>query len=168
MRRRGRPSTGARSRLTVLGLFVAGASLAATPQPDVHARIVAPQRAAAGSTAALVVEMTIGPGWHVNSHTPSEKYLIPTDVALKTSAGSLSPVRYPKDVEKRFAFADEPLRVYEGTVRFETDLAVPAGPGSAASIQGELSYQACNDRQCFAPARLPLAASVASVSKERK
>jgi hypothetical protein len=129
-------------------------------KPDVRAKIIAPAGLAAGSKATLAVEMTLGTNWHVNGHSPSEKYLIPTDVTLATSVGTLSPIRYPKDVEKRFSFADKPLRVYAGTVRFETDLEVPVGASGKASIAGTLSYQACNDQQCFAPAKIPLEASV--------
>ena len=129
-------------------------------RPDVRAAIVSPARVAAGSRATVSVEMTLGKNWHVNSHSPSEKYLIPTDLTLTSSVGTLSPIRYPKDVEKRFAFADKPLRVYEGTVRFETDLEVPAGASDKISIAATLSYQACNDQQCFAPAKLPLKASI--------
>ncbi len=146
--------------LAAVGAILAAKSLAAAAQPDVRARVVAPQQLNAGAPAVVVVEMTVGSGWHVNSHTPSEKYLIPTDVALKASAGTLSAIRYPRDVEKRFAFSDKPLRVYEGTVRFEADLSAPDGASGEASIQGELSYQACNDQQCFAPAKLPLTARV--------
>jgi hypothetical protein len=132
----------------------------AAERPDVRAAIASPRRVVSGSKATLIVEMTLGANWHVNSHTPSEKYLIPTDVTLTTSVGTLSPIRYPKDVEKRFAFADKPLRVYEGTVRFETDLELPAGASGKVSIAGSLAYQACNDHQCFAPAKLPLEASL--------
>jgi Disulphide bond corrector protein DsbC len=97
----------------------------------------------------------------VNSHTPSESYLIPTEVTLTASAGALSSVRYPKDVEKRFSFSDKPLRVYAGTVRFEADLDLPSGAGGSVSIAGSVSYQACDDKQCFTPAKIPLEAPIA-------
>jgi DsbC/DsbD-like thiol-disulfide interchange protein len=138
-------------------------NLRAAEKPDVRARLIAPARVGAGTKATLVVEMAIGEHWHVNSHIPSEPYLIPTVVALTASRGNLSAVRYPKDVERRFEFADQPLRVYEGTVRFEADLEVPAGSGDA-SIAGDLSYQACNERQCFAPAKIRLDATIVTSS----
>ncbi len=133
-------------------------------KPDVRARIVAPSSLAAGSKATLTIELTLGPTWHVNSHTPSETFLVPTDLDLTTSAGTLSPVHYPAHVERRFSFSEKPLRVYEGTVRFETDLALPAAARGQASIAGALSYQACNDQQCFPPAKIPLEASIAITS----
>ncbi|MFI5181676.1 MAG: protein-disulfide reductase DsbD domain-containing protein [Thermoanaerobaculia bacterium] len=129
-------------------------------KPDVKAALLAPRAAAPGSKTTVVVELTLGRGWHVNSHTPSESFLIPTNVTLASGTGRLSSVRYPKHVEKRFAFWEKPLAVYEGTVRFEADLEVPSGAAGKVAISGQLSYQACNDQQCFAPAKIPLEASV--------
>ena len=149
----------------VFAVVVAASALIAFPldaeKPDVRARVIAPAELSAGSKATIAVEMTIGSKWHVNSHTPSESWLIPTDVTLTASAGELSPVRYPKDVEKRFSFSDKPLRVYAGTVRFEADLQLPAGSPGPVAITGNVSYQACDDKQCFAPAKIPLEARLA-------
>lgn len=146
--------------LSLLLLAITGLEAAAAASgPDVRAKLVAPGAVPAGAKTTVVIEMTIGPGWHVNSHTPSEPYLIPTAATLTASAGTLSPIRYAKDEEKRFAFSDKPLRVYTGTVRFETDLELPAGGGGDVSVEGNLSYQACNDQQCFPPAKIPLKAA---------
>jgi hypothetical protein len=73
--------------------------------------------------------------------------------------------RYPAGVDRTFAFSDQPMSVYEGTVRFEADVAASAGAGGDATISGNLSFQACNDRQCFPPAKIPLTASVAVAAK---
>jgi hypothetical protein len=146
-------------------VLAAASALIATPlaaeKPDIRARLVVPEAVAAGSKQAITVEMTIGSKWHVNSHTPSESYLIATEVALTASPGALSSVRYPRDVEKRFSFSDKPLRVYEGTVRFEADLDLPAGAAGPVSVAGNVSFQACDDKQCFAPAKIPLQATIA-------
>jgi hypothetical protein len=143
-------------------LLLAGSLLA--EGPDIRAKISAPASLAPGAKGTVVVEMTLGSGWHVNSHTPSEKFLIPTNVTLAASAGTLSAVRYPKDVERRFEFSETPLRVYEGTVRFEADLTLPGNASGKIAVSGAVAYQACDDKQCFAPAKIPLATSVA-VSK---
>jgi DsbC/DsbD-like thiol-disulfide interchange protein len=142
-------------------LILAVPAILRAQTPDVHVWIDAPKSLAAGSTTTVVVEMALGPGWHVNSHTPAEKYLIPTTLTLDTTAGALSAVRYPPHVEKRFAFSDTPLRVYEGTVRFEIDLSLPPGAAGEASVSGNLSYQACSEKQCFPPAKIPLQATIA-------
>ena len=154
-----------RVRLWILAGLAAGGSVLpvslSAEKPDVRARLIAPPAVAAASGATLVVELTVGAGWHVNGHSPAEKFLIPTDLKLTTTAGTLSPVRYPPAVEKRFSFSETPLRVYAGTVRLETDLSTPADASGTVSITGALSYQACNEQQCFAPARIPLDVSIA-------
>jgi DsbC/DsbD-like thiol-disulfide interchange protein len=129
-------------------------------KPDVHARLEASARLVAGTTLPVVVEMTIGSGWHVNSHTPTEKYLIPTVITLGSGGGTFSPVRYPPDVVKQLAFAQHPLRIYEGTVTFESDFHVSADAAGPLRIAGAAAYQACDDRQCFPPSRIPLEAVI--------
>jgi hypothetical protein len=151
----------------ILTSFLLPRALSAAEKPDVRAKLIAPASVGAGSKVTLTVEMTIGEHWHVNSHAPSEPYLIPTAVALTASRGDLSAVRYPKDVERRFEFADKPLRVYEKTVRFEADLQIPTGTAGEVRVTGNLSYQACNERQCFAPAKIPLETTMAGVREAR-
>jgi DsbC/DsbD-like thiol-disulfide interchange protein len=140
---------------------VAFAGAAPPPRPQVEARLIAPATLAAGTTGAVVVEMTIGPGWHVNSHKPLQSFLIPTTATLTASAGALSEITYPEPVRRRFAFADEELAVYEGTVRFESQLSLPKPATGSVALDGVLSYQACNDSQCYPPAKVALKASVA-------
>ena len=144
--------------LSALGTLVPAALRA--EKPDVRVTLVAPPRLAAGTRATVVVEMALGNGWHVNSHAPGEKFLIPTDVSLTTTRGTLSEVRYPRHVEKRFAFSGQAMLVYEGTVRFEADLSLPADASGDAVIAGTVAFQACNDRQCFAPSKLPVDAKI--------
>lgn len=146
--------------LTSIAILAISPSLLAQ-KPDVRVRLVPPGSAVAGARTNLVVEMTLGPKWHVNSHTPAEDFLIPTELTLKASAGKLSQVRYPKHIERKFAFSEKPLRVYEGTVRFEAYLDLPAGAKGPVSLSGTLGYQACNDQQCFMPEKVPLEAKLA-------
>lgn len=147
-------------RHAAIGFALLGPLPLSAEKPDVHARILVPASAAPGAKLTIVVELTIGPRWHVNSHTPAETFLIPTDLSLAASPGTLSPVRYPPHAERRFAFSDKPLRVYEGSVRIEEDLEIPSDAAGSISITGALAYQACNERQCFAPAKIPLEATV--------
>jgi hypothetical protein len=128
--------------------------------PDVQAVLIAPQSLAAGATGVLVVELRLGKGWHANTHTPKQSFLIPTNVTLGAVGGTLSGVRYPKGVERRFEFSDEPLTVYEGAVRFEADLTAPGDVGGRIDVSGSLRYQACDEHACYPPATIPLAATV--------
>ena len=99
------------------------------------------------------IPVSILAGFHVNSNTPTEDYLIP--LSLKwTSLGALGggQVTYPKPTLEKYEFADQPLSVYTGNfdlaVSFKVAPNAAAGPGVAT---GKLSYQACNNRACFPP-----------------
>jgi suppressor for copper-sensitivity B len=107
----------------------------------------------AGGEAGLRAEVVIERGWHTNSHTPTFDYLIPTVVTLELPAGFSPPrVDYPPGEMKRFAFADQPISVYEGTVAIPIRLSLPPStPQGPLRVAGKLRYQACNDRLCLPP-----------------
>ncbi|MGH9365616.1 MAG: cytochrome c biogenesis protein CcdA, partial [Thermoanaerobaculia bacterium] len=99
----------------------------------------------------LTVTARIAQGWHVNSHTPSEDYLIPTSVVLDaTPSVTAGDARYPDGLQKKFAFSDKPLSVYEE--RFTVEIPISFSGDSAPVLAGKLEFQACNDKQCLAPA----------------
>jgi DsbC/DsbD-like thiol-disulfide interchange protein len=145
--------------LTALAVLAVGSAPVLAGKPDVTAKVVE-TTLSPGETGLVVVEMRLGPGWHVNDHKPLEEFLVPTVVTLKTSSGERLAVKYPKGELKRFAFSEAPLSVYAGAVRFEADLPVPPGTRAPVTLSGEVSYQACNAEQCFPPARIPLGASL--------
>jgi thiol:disulfide interchange protein DsbD len=102
--------------------------------------------------AALLV--TVGNGWHINSASPSDENLIATAAAFIPPPGlAVAEVRYPRGVAKRFAFSDRPLDVYEGTVVILLRITAATGmkPG-AYTLPVDISYQACNNDVCLAPA----------------
>jgi hypothetical protein len=141
-----------------LALALLSASLFAE-RPDVTAK-VAELRLPAGGQGSVLVELNLGPRWHVNSHTPTEDFLVPTDVTLATTAGEKLRVTYPKAQLRRFSFSETPLSVYAGKVHFEAELALPPGVRGRLPLTGEISYQACTDEQCFPPARISLSTTV--------
>ena len=102
----------------------------------------------------LRLSATIASGWHVNSHRPSEDYLIPTAAKLDSQSGVTfgEPV-YPAGVDKKFAFSEAALSVYESAFAIEVPVLWDASRPPAA-ISGQLEYQACNDKSCLAPASL--------------
>jgi thiol:disulfide interchange protein DsbD len=113
-------------------------------------------RLVAGKPFRLAVVADVRAGWHVNSHKPKEDFLIPTEVKLKPAAGlKFSAVVYPNDVERKFAFSEQKLAVYEGKTVFvvaaSVDAAAAPGPRTIAAV---LSYQPCNENQCLPPTQL--------------
>jgi DsbC/DsbD-like thiol-disulfide interchange protein len=97
------------------------------------------------------IPLMVDPGFHVNSNTPSEDYLIPLKLTWK-STGALEggAVSYPKPTLEKYEFSEKPLSVFTGnlvvTASFKVKANAPAGPGAAV---GQLTYQACNNNACF-------------------
>jgi thiol-disulfide isomerase/thioredoxin len=147
-----RPPTACRL-LAALLLALPAFSLSAQT-PDVRARITAPARLAPGRSDVLTLELVVGPGWHIQSHFPSRSELVATEVVVTTTSGSIEGLRYPEGAEEAFPFADRPLRVYEGVVRFPFALALPSEAAGKVAVAAVVTYQACDDRQCFPPARI--------------
>jgi DsbC/DsbD-like thiol-disulfide interchange protein len=107
--------------------------------------------------AAVVVE--IARGYHMNSHKPTDSYLIPTTLTAEMPAGiELRDTIYPAGKMERFTFSpDKPLDVYTGSVTLRLRLAAQAGAAlGTATIPVTLRYQACNDSACLPPVKVPV------------
>ena len=63
---------------------------------------------------------------------------------------------YPKGVDLLLEGFDEPLSVYEGTVQLKTTIDVPENFTGQESVTLTIRYQACNEKECHAPAKLVL------------
>jgi thiol:disulfide interchange protein DsbD len=131
---------------------IAAAALGALPAPEellkVSARLEVSGQTASGVVA---VEARVLEGWHVNSHNPTEDYLIPTTVQLSPSQGlTAGEPRYPEGRLVKFSFADKPLSVYQD--RFTVEVPVTWSGAVPSSVAGRIDFQACNDKQCLAPA----------------
>jgi hypothetical protein len=100
------------------------------------------------------IPVTVKEGYHVNSNTPSEEYLIPLKLTW-TSTGALEggTVNYPKPTME--TYIDKPISVFTGNfdlvANFKVAANAPAGPGV---VTGKLSYQACNNKACFPPKKI--------------
>ena len=145
-----------RATLTLLGLALVSALAAQAPNPATLLKVqasVAPGAAPGQGT--LVLRAALAPGWHVNSHRPSEEYLIPTTVQVQAPGSvKLGEPRYPDGKMLKFSFSETPLSVYEK----EFEIQVPlqwSGSGPAPALSGAIEFQACNDTQCLAPASVP-------------
>lgn len=156
-------------RLLACVLCLSAASLvAAQGAHQVLFTPAAPVTVSAGGSAKVELKFRILPGFHINSDKPAGELLIPTTLTLNEADGlSVATVAYPKAKELRFDFApDEPLHVYDGDITVAATLkaAASAAPGTR-TLKGELRYQACNDRACFPPRKLPVELQVRVVKK---
>jgi hypothetical protein len=105
-----------------------------------------------GGAVEAKLAVSLQPGYHVNSNTPSEAYLIP--LRLTWGAGPLenTAVTFPKPTMETYEFSKKPLSVFTGNFeivsKFKVAESAKIGPALAT---GKLRYQACNDKACFPP-----------------
>ena len=133
------------------GLLLCAAALALpAPRPSTLLKVEARILPGAAGSAVLRIDATLADGWHVNSHHPSEDYLIATSVRLDPTPGiQFGEPKYPEGKSKKFAFAEKPLSVYEGSFAIEVPLTLTGSQPPEAA--GAVAFQACSDTQCLAP-----------------
>ena len=105
---------------------------------------------AAGKAAPVALHFRVAAGLHVNSHTPSDEFLIPTVFSIPDGAGvKLTEAKYPVGVNITLpADPKTKLNVYTG--EFTIDAQLTAAPGNHL-VQAKLRYQACDQTQCLPP-----------------
>lgn len=104
----------------------------------------------AGKSSAIALHFRIVEGLHINSHTPSDEFLIPTVFSIPAGDGvKLEAANYPTGAN--ITLPSDPktkLNVYTGEFVIQAKITAPRGNHL---VQGKLRYQACNDSQCFPP-----------------
>lgn len=112
-----------------------------------------------GETFQAAVSLTIAKGWHINANPASLDFLVPTTFEVNSELPvDVRSVDYPSGKVLRFEFADAPLIVYDGetTIRATVNVDESARTIDSGVLRLRLSYQACNDQQCLAPATIEL------------
>ena len=110
----------------------------------------------------VAVVVDIHAAYHMNSHKPSEAYLIPTTLTPKLPEGiTLLDTSYPAGHTKKFSFSDNPLNVYAGKVTLKLKLSAgEKAPLGETTIPITLRYQACNESACLPPVKIPIEAQL--------
>jgi thioredoxin:protein disulfide reductase len=108
--------------------------------------------AKAGSTVKVALSLQVDEGYHVNSNTPADEFLIPLRLSWSPGPLQSGAITFPKPQLEKLQFSEKPVSVFKGTFEIATRFKVPADakPGQSV-LAGKLHYQACNDRMCLAP-----------------
>jgi len=110
-----------------------------------------------GETVSATVRVRLKPGYHVNSNTPSEDYLIPLKLTWEGKPLEVAGVDFPAPHNEKYEFSEKPLSVFTGDFAITTRFKIPAnaavGMGLAA---GKLRYQACSLTACLPPKTIPV------------
>jgi len=108
------------------------------------------------------LELAISPGFHVNANPATFPYLIATEVQPgKVDGLTVSDkLMYPPPKMETFAFADQPLAVYEGNVSIPIPLTAVPGAKGQRTVPFKIRVQACDNEKCYPPATLDAALAV--------
>ena len=143
-------------KLTLAGEQTAIPSPSAVVKPQTYVSLDPVPR---GKTFEVAIVVEIARGFHMNSHKPTDPYLIPTTLTPQLPAGfELVDTIYPDGSKEKFAFSpNKPLDVYTGKVTLRLRLSARAdAPLGAATLPITLRYQACNDTTCLQPVKVPV------------
>ena len=134
----------------------ATSSAAAVVKPQTYVSLEPVPR---GRTFEVAIVVEIARGYHMNSHKPTDPYLIATTLTAQVPAGfEILDTVYPEGQQEKFAFSpNKPLNVYTGKVTLKLRVAAHANATLGASIIPiTLRYQACNDTTCLQPVKAPV------------
>ena len=123
---------------------------------------VAEAQLPAGGSGEAIVRVNVQSGYHVNANPPTYPYLKATELTLQPVDGiTVGFITYPTATNKKFAFEEKPLAVYEGEVPIKvTFKAAAAAAKGSHSIPAKLNVQACDDQVCYPPGVLDLSIPV--------
>ena len=101
------------------------------------------------------LNVTVLPGFNVNSDKPKDEFLIPLKLTWADGPLEVKSVTYPKPEEIRVG--KSMLLVFTGNFTLQTEFKASdqSAPGQAVQT-GKLRYQACNNEMCFRPASIDI------------
>jgi hypothetical protein len=124
------------------------------------------QQAIAGSRVSLIAEIELQPGVHV--YAPGVQGYKPIALVLKDAGGlDFEPAVYPNPKILYLPAIQEHVPVFEGKFRVTQDATVDVSKTRELfhsvlaserkiKIEGELKYQACDEKVCYPPATVPV------------
>ncbi|MGA7851998.1 MAG: protein-disulfide reductase DsbD domain-containing protein [Candidatus Acidiferrales bacterium] len=119
-----------------------------------------------GNRVTLIAQIELPPNVHV--YSPGVQGYKPIQLTLSPADGiEFAPVAFPTSKVLYLAAIEEHVPVFEGKFRITQDVTVTVSKtrdivrslvsaGKTISITGVLSYQACDDRDCYPPASVPV------------
>jgi uncharacterized protein len=122
-----------------------GKATAEIESPERMARSVVRIGAEQLSEHEIEIILSVAEGYHL--HAPDARQYTPTRLEIEGAR-----VTYPSARLARFEFADDPVPVLDGEVRFAVRFDTNPGP----RILGALTYQACSDSACLPQVTVPI------------
>ena len=127
-------------------------ALTLTPLPAQISTVltVTPPEKIAGKRSEMVTadfKLQLRNGYHVNSNTPNDEFLIPLRFTWTNGAAEAGEVVFPTPQQEKYEFSAKPVSVFSGEFKVQTKFRLL----SAGTMIGKLRYQACSDKACLPP-----------------
>jgi len=108
-----------------------------------------------GASGEVRLKAELRAGFHVNSNTPADEFLIPLRLTWAKEPLEVEEITFPKPQSEKYDFSPNPVSVFSGTFEIVTRFkAPPSSKPGMAIVTGKLRYQACNNKECLAPKTL--------------
>lgn len=165
----------ASSMLSAMGAGAsAGSMRAATAHLSVNASI-SDTTAAPGERLSVIANVTPGRGMHVYAPGKHTYQVVRLEIDPQPWL-KVHPVAYPPSSIYHFKPLDERVEVFMKPFRLQRDVTLLATPDAqkllggmtSATLTGALEYQACDDKVCFNPARVPVSFTIAIKPLDRR
>jgi hypothetical protein len=161
--------------LSSIGASVAGSAVSATTAHLTMAASVSDAAAAPGERLAIVVNVTPKPGMHLYAPGKHDYQVVKLTIDPQPWLRAQATV-YPASQIYHFKPLDEHVEVFMKPFQMRRELTVLASPDAqkllagvtTVTITGALEYQACDDKVCYNPARVPFNFVVAMKQLDRK
>jgi DsbC/DsbD-like thiol-disulfide interchange protein len=115
---------------------------------------ISQDRTRPGDRLEMAIILDIAEGYHINSHEPSEEFLIPTRVTIEAPPTlQVGSAKYPRPELRSYPFApDKRLSVYEKRAVVKLPLRVkPTTAPGAYTLKAKIRYQPCSEKVCYPP-----------------
>ncbi|HXF05846.1 MAG TPA: protein-disulfide reductase DsbD N-terminal domain-containing protein [Blastocatellia bacterium] len=164
---------GAHRRIGMAAIILA-ATLSLAPQRPSPGEVVmvmsaiSQDRARPGDRLQLAVILDIAEGYHINSHQPTEDFLIPTGVTIQApETFQVGTAVYPRPERRSYPFApNKQLSVYEKRAVIRFPLTVkPTTPPGEYTLKAKVRYQPCSEKVCYPPKTRELEIPLTVVSR---
>ena|SRR6185295_9148275 len=118
---------------------------------------ITPDVVSAGGKATLVLDVT--PDRNIHVYAPGAKDFMATSIKMTAKSGvTLGTATYPPSEMILDPILNERIPEYTKTFRITQPVTLSATTrvGESVTMTGVLTYQACDDKMCFAPSELPV------------
>ena len=161
--------------LGTLGAVVNGGAMSADTRHLTLTASISDTVAAPGERVAMTVTITPKPGMHLYAPGKHDYQVVQLTIDPQPWL-RLQTTTYPASEIYHFKPLDERVEVYMKPFTLRRDVTVLATPAAqtllaamkTVTITGALEYQACDDKVCFNPARVPISFVVSLKELERR